>query len=44
MDICAIDIIKIKGFLKQYIEILKNRGTVSDLYAVDIIEDLLTRI
>lgn len=44
MDICAIDIIKIKGFLMQYVEVLKARGTASDLYAVDVIEDLLTRL
>ena len=37
MEIQAIDVIKIKGFLKQYIEVLK----ASDSYAVDVIEDLL---
>lgn len=44
MDVNALDIIKIKGFLKQYIEVLKKRGKTSDSYAVDVIEDLLTRI
>ena len=44
MEIQAIDVIKIKGFLKQYIEVLKKRGTASDSYAVDVIEDLLTRL
>lgn len=44
MDINAIDIIKIKGFLKQYINLLKARGTSSDSYAIDVIEDLLTRL
>ena len=41
MDVNALDIIKIKGFLKQYIEVLKARGTQSDSYAADVIEDLL---
>lgn len=41
MDVNALDIIKIKGFLKQYIEVLKARGTQSDGYAADVIEDLL---
>ena len=41
MEISAIDIIKIKGFLKQYIDVLKARGTASDSYAIDVIEDLL---
>ena len=41
MDVNALDIIKIKGFLKQYVEVLKARGTQSDGYAVDVIEDLL---
>ena len=44
MEISAIDIIKIKGFLRQYIEVLKARGKFSDSYAVDVIEDLLTRL
>ena len=44
MDVNALDIIKIKGFLKQYIEVLKKRGTASDSYAIDVIEDLLTRL
>ena len=44
MEISAIDIIKIKGFLRQYIEVLKARGKFSDSYAVDVIEDLLQRI
>ena len=44
MEIQAIDVIKIKGFLRQYIEVLKARGTQSDGYAVDVIEDLLQRI
>ena len=44
MDVNALDIIKIKGFLKQYIEVLKARGTQSDGYAADVIEDLLTRL
>ena len=44
MDVNALDIIKIKGFLKQYIDMLKARGTQSDGYTVDVIEDLLQRI
>ena len=44
MEVSAIDVIKIKGFLKQYIEVLKARGKFSDSYAVDVIEDLLTRL
>ena len=44
MEVSAIDIIKIKGFLKQYIEVLKVSGKTSDSYAVDVIEDLLTRL
>ena len=44
MEIQAVDAIKIKGFLKQYIEVLKARGTQSDGYAADVIEDLLTRL
>lgn len=44
MEVAALDIIKIKGFLRQYVEILKKRGTASDSYAVDVIEDLLTRL
>ena len=44
MEVSAIDAIKIKGFLKQYIEVLKDSGKTSDSYAVDVIEDLLTRI
>ena len=44
MEVSAIDAIKIKGFLKQYIEVLKASGKTSDSYAVDVIEDLLTRI
>lgn len=44
MEISAIDIIKIKGFLKQYIEVLKASGKASDSYAIDTIEDLLTRL
>ena len=44
MDIQAIDVIKIKGFLKQYIEVLKTSGKTSDSYAVDVIEDILGRL
>lgn len=44
MEIQAIDVIKIKGFLKQWVEVLKARGTQSDSYAADVIEDLLTRL
>ena len=44
MEIQAIDVIKIKGFLKQYIEVLKASGKTSDSYAIDVIEDLLTRL
>ena len=44
MEIQAIDVIKIKGFLKQYIEVLKASGKASDSYAIDAIEDLLTRL
>ena len=41
MDVNALDIIKIKGFLRQYIELLKASGKASDSYAIDVIEDLL---
>ena len=41
MEISAVDVIKIKGFLRQYIEVLRERGKVSDSYAIDVIEDLL---
>ena len=44
MEVSAIDVIKIKGFLKQYIELLKASGKTSDSYAIDVIEDLLTRL
>ena len=44
MEVQAIDIIKIRGFLKQYIEVLKASGKTNDSYAVDVIEDLLTRL
>ena len=44
MEIQAIDVIKIKGFLKQYIDVLKASGKASDSYAVDAIEDLLARL
>ena len=44
MDVNALDVIKIKGFLKQYIEVLKASGKTSDSYAADVIEDLLTRL
>lgn len=44
MEVSAIDIIKIRGFLQQWVEVLKKRGTTSDSYAVDVIEDLLTRL
>ena len=44
MEVSAIDVIKIKGFLKQYVELLKSGSKTSDSYAVDVIEDLLTRI
>ena len=44
MTVSAIDVMKIKGFLRQYIEVLKARGKFSDSYAIDLIEDLLTRL
>ena len=44
MEVQVIDVIKIKGFLKQYIELLKASGKTSDSYAVDVIEDLITRL
>ena len=44
MDVNALDVIKIKGFLKQYIDVLKASGKASDSYAIDVIEDLLTRL
>lgn len=44
MEVSAIDVIKIKGFLKQYIEVLKASGKTIDSYTVDVIEDLLTRL
>ena len=44
MEIQAIDIIKIKGFLKQYIEVLKAGGKTSVSYTIDVIDDLLTRL
>ena len=44
MEVQAIDIIKIKGFLKQYIEVLKASGKTSDSYTIDVIEDILGRL
>ena len=44
MEVQAIDIIKIRGFLKQYIEVLKASGKASDSYTVDVIEDILGRL
>ena len=44
MEVSAVDVIKIRGFLQQYIELLKASGKTSDSYAVDAIEDLLTRL
>ena len=44
MEVSAIDVIKIRGFLQQLVEVLKARGTQSDGYAADVIEDLLTRL
>ena len=44
MEVSAVDIIKIRGFLQQYVEVLKARGTQTDSYAIDVIEDLLQRI
>lgn len=41
MEVSVIDVIKIKEFLRQYIEVLKARGKFSDSYAIDVIEDLL---
>ena len=41
MEVSAIDVIKIRGFLQQWVEVLKARGKTSDSYAVDVIEDLL---
>ena len=44
MEVSAVDVIKIRGFLQQWVEVLKARGTQSDGYAVDVIEDLITRL
>lgn len=44
MEIQAVDVIKIKGFLKQYIEVLKASGKTSDSYAIDAIDDILGRL
>lgn len=44
MEVSAMDVIKIRGFLQQWVEVLKARGTQSDSYAADVIEDLLTRL
>ena len=44
MEVSAMDVIKIRGFLQQWVEVLKARGTQSDGYAVDVIEDLITRL
>ena len=44
MTVSVIDVMKIKVFLRQYIEVLKARGKFSDSYAIDVIEDLLTRL
>ena len=44
MEVAALDIIKIKGFLRQYVEVLKASGKTSDSYAIDVVEDLLTRL
>ena len=41
MEVSVVDIIKIRGFLQQWVEVLKARGKASDSYAVDVIEDLL---
>ena len=44
MDVNALDVIKIKGFLKQYIEVLKASGKTSDSYVIDVIDDILRRL
>ena len=44
MELSAVDVIKIRGFLQQWVEVLKARGTQSDGYAADVIEDLLGRL
>ena len=44
MTVSVIDVMKIKVFLRQYIEVLKASGKFSDSYAIDVIEDLLTRL
>lgn len=44
MEIQAIDVIKIKGFLKQYVELLKASGKTSDSYTIDVIDDILGRL
>ena len=44
MEVSAVDVIKIRGFLQQWVEVLKARGTQHDGYAADLIEDLLTRL
>ena len=44
MEVQAIDIIKIRGFLKQYIELLKASGKTSDAYTIDVIDDILRRL
>ena len=41
MEVSAVDVIKIRGFLQQWVEVLKARGTQSDGYAAAVIEDRL---
>ena len=44
MEVSAVDIIKIRGFLQQWVEVLKARGKTSDSYTIDVIEDILGRL
>lgn len=43
-EVQIVDLQKVKVFLKQYVEILKKSGKSGDGYAVDTVEDLLTRL
>ena len=44
MALQATDLEKIRIFLEQYKLVLKNRGTQSDSYTIDVIDDILGRL
>lgn len=43
-EVQVVDLQKVKVFLELYIEVLKKSGKAADSYAVDTIEDLLSRL